>query len=398
MSPAWAIIIVIVAAGVAIAAMLFVRRNAPEGSYFADGDRAAGVFGVIATGFSVLLGLIVFLAFESYDQSRVGAEEEARLVAQQFETAQFLPAAVRRELGHELVCYARFVVNEWPRLESANDDTVDTVNPWAVALFRTLKVTNPRTVAEQTAYDKWLDRTADREEARDDRIHGAVGVIPGTLWIVLLFITGAIFVFMLFFADSGERAVTQALMMGSVIAVITATLLLIRFLDDPFRDGYGGLKPVAMERTLRLLDQQRRIVGDRGAVAMRRGRKTAAGRSRSMSAASHERQEAHPCRAHGAGCDGPARARRPGHRLVELPGIALARRAGGGAEPSPRQSASSRRAPPVSRTGRARSTSSSSSSGSMRARRATPSWPPSTAPASPTGSSRRSGPGSHGSL
>ena len=32
------------------------------------------VFGVLATGFSVLLGFIVFLAFESYDQSRSGAE------------------------------------------------------------------------------------------------------------------------------------------------------------------------------------------------------------------------------------------------------------------------------------------------------------------------------------
>ena len=139
-------------------------------------------------------------------------------------------------------------------------------NPWPVALFRTLKVTHPKSVAEQSAYDKWLDRTADRENARNDRIHGAVGVIPGTLWVVLFFITAAIFVFMLFFADSAERAATQALMMGSVIAVITATLLLIRFLDDPFRDGFGGLKPVAMERTLGILDVQRRVVGDRGAL------------------------------------------------------------------------------------------------------------------------------------
>jgi hypothetical protein len=265
MSAAWAVTIVISAAGVAVAAMLLVRRRAPEGSFFADGDRAAGVFGVIATGFSVLLGLIVFLAFESYDQSRTGAEAEARLVTQQFETAQFLPVVVRRQFGDELVCYARFVVSAWPKLASAaQKDTVDTSNPWTVALFRTLKATNPRTVVEQAAYDKWLDRTADREEARNDRIHGAVGVIPGTLWLVLLFITAVIFVFMLFFADSAERAVTQALMMGSVIAVITATLLLIRFLDDPFRVGFGGVKPVAMERTLRILAEQRRAVGDSG--------------------------------------------------------------------------------------------------------------------------------------
>ena len=197
---------------------------------------------------------------------RSGAEAEARLVVQQFETAQFLPVRVRRDLGHELVCYSRFVVSDWSRLDLRGRRTVDTANPWGVALFRTLKVTHPRSAAEQSAYDKWLDRTADREKARSDRIHGAVGVIPWSLWVVLLFITGVIFVFMLFFADSAERAVVQGMMMGSVIAVITATLLLIQFLDDPFRDGFGGLKPVAMERTLHILDAQRRLVGDAGVL------------------------------------------------------------------------------------------------------------------------------------
>jgi hypothetical protein len=46
------------------------------------------VFGVLATGFSVLLGFIIFLGFTSYDASRSGAEEEATIVAQQVQTAQ----------------------------------------------------------------------------------------------------------------------------------------------------------------------------------------------------------------------------------------------------------------------------------------------------------------------
>ena len=71
--------------------MLLVRRRAPEGSFFADGDRASGVFGVLATGFSVLLGFIVFLAFESYDESRTGAEREALAIGQQTETGPVLP-------------------------------------------------------------------------------------------------------------------------------------------------------------------------------------------------------------------------------------------------------------------------------------------------------------------
>ena len=80
---------------VTITAMLLVRRRAPAGSYFTDGDRASGVFGVLATGFSVLLGFIIFLAFQSYDQARAGAETEAVVLAQQVQTAQFLPTDSR---------------------------------------------------------------------------------------------------------------------------------------------------------------------------------------------------------------------------------------------------------------------------------------------------------------
>ena len=81
-------------------------------------------------------------------------------------------------------------------------------------------------------------------------------MIPTPLWIVLFFSAGLIFVFMLFFADSGERALVQAMLMGTVVAVITAMLLLLSFLDNPFHDGVGGLRPVAMERALEIIDQE----------------------------------------------------------------------------------------------------------------------------------------------
>jgi len=78
----WAGLIVVVVTALANTAMLLVRRRAPAGSYFEDGDRAAGVVGVLATGFAVLLGFVVFLAFESFDTSRSGAETEAEIVTQ----------------------------------------------------------------------------------------------------------------------------------------------------------------------------------------------------------------------------------------------------------------------------------------------------------------------------
>src|SRR4029079_16738319 len=159
---AFAILIIVVTTSAAIAAMLWVRRKAPDGSYFNDGDRAAGVFGVLSTGFAVLLGFVVFLAFTSYDSARAGAESEARIVAQQVETAQLLPPAVSGELTSELVCYARSVAGvQWDRMEAGT--LGDDLNPWATKLAAVLRQSDPQTATEQAAFSKWLDERSARE-------------------------------------------------------------------------------------------------------------------------------------------------------------------------------------------------------------------------------------------
>ena len=256
MSLLWTIVILLVANSVAIGAMLLIRRGAPEGSRFKDGDRASGVFGVLAGGFAIFAGFIIFLAFTSYDESRTGGETEALTVLQQWETAQLMPPAVRDRLSGGLVCYGRTVVEqEWPLMEQGRGG--DTFNPWTIALFRTVRLANPVKATEQSAFDKWLDQTSDREAGRRDRLHGAEGIIPSSIWVVLFLIALVVFVFMLFFADSGEGAGAQAVLMGSATTVIVLTLLAINALDNPYAGAVGRLKPVAMERTLRLLNLAR---------------------------------------------------------------------------------------------------------------------------------------------
>ena len=261
MSLLWSIAILLAVNVATIAAMLLVRRGAPEGSRFKDGDRASGVFGVLAGGFAIFAGFIIFLAFTSYDQSRSGGEAEALAVVQQFETAELLPDNVRDRLTGEIVCYGRSVVHqEWPRMEDGRGG--DTINPWAVALFRSLRLVNPTSASEGSAFDKWLDQTADREEARRDRLHGAEGIIPASIWLVLFLIAAVVFAFMLFFADSGEGAGAQAMLMGSATTVIARTLFAINALDNPYRGALGRLEPVAMERSLRILSSARGIVNE----------------------------------------------------------------------------------------------------------------------------------------
>jgi hypothetical protein len=164
------------------------------------------------------------------------------------------------ELTGQLVCYARFVIHgEWDRMEAGT--LGEDINPWGVEMFRTLQGVELSSPVEETAYGKWLDQTSTREEARQDRIHGAVGVMPTPLWIGLFVILAIVLVYMFGFADSGERAWVQGMYAGSVVAVIVTMLLLLGFLDEPFRGDVGGLQPVAMERTELIIDQQLAVIG-----------------------------------------------------------------------------------------------------------------------------------------
>ena len=66
----------IVLGAIAIAVGLFLLPSPPLARRAAGSPTATalpGVFGVLATGFAVLLGFVVYLAFLSYDTARSGA-------------------------------------------------------------------------------------------------------------------------------------------------------------------------------------------------------------------------------------------------------------------------------------------------------------------------------------
>ena len=271
MSILLAALIVVVVAALAIAAMLFVRRGAPEGSYFADGDRAVGRVRRARHHVRDPRRLRRLPGLRELRHVADGAETEARVIAQQFEIVQFLPAPAAKALTGELGCYARNVVHEeWPEMADGHPPNA---NPWGVALFRTLRPPIPARPPSRRPTRSTSTSARTRRWHEQDRVHGAEGVIPTPLWIVLGLSATILFVYMLFFADSGEGRVTQAMLMGSVAVVVTSLLLLLWFLDNPFHGGVGSLKPVAMERTLALLEQQAPVVGGVDVPLRRIGRR-----------------------------------------------------------------------------------------------------------------------------
>lgn len=82
--------------------------------------------------------------------------------------------------------------------------------------------------------------------------------MPEPLWLALVLGAILLIVFMCFFADRSEAFFVQAMMIGAITAVVLAGLLVIRFLDRPYENSTGSIKPDAMRQTLRLIEREAR--------------------------------------------------------------------------------------------------------------------------------------------
>ena len=132
---------------------------------------------------------------------------------------------------------------------------------WVVRLNTSIFQFEPVEEQDKAALTQWLDKDGVRQDTRHGRIAEATPFVPTPLWAILL-IGGAIsVVFVLSFADSGERFLVQALMIGSVTAIFVSSILFVDFLDHPYENTPGSIKPVDMTRTLEAMTADQKASG-----------------------------------------------------------------------------------------------------------------------------------------
>jgi hypothetical protein len=105
---------------------------------------------------------------------------------------------------------------------------------------------NCTATSRDSAFDHWFDQSAERREGRRGRLAEAEPLVPRLVWLALFLGGGLIIVYMCFYADPREPAFVQALMVGSVTTMVVAGLLVVRFLDRPYTNASGSIKPTAM--------------------------------------------------------------------------------------------------------------------------------------------------------
>ena len=265
MEPWLAALIILGVAALSAAGMLLVRRRAPAGTFFKDPIPGGAVYTVAGTAYMVILAFVFFIAFESYGGAKADAEEEATATLAMFHAALPFGPAARAELQGQMICYAREVISDgWPAMrEGGGSSVVDARVAAMEESAEQIPVNDPKQAA---AFEHWFALNEERRQGRQGRIGEAEGLVPPVVWLILIIGAVVVIASVALFADREEAAVPQAALAAGIAIIVASGLVLVRFLDKPYEDKSGSIKPTAMERTLVSMEREHR---ERGGAVIR---------------------------------------------------------------------------------------------------------------------------------
>lgn len=250
-------LIVAVAAAAAVGVMHLVRSRSKIDHFFIEVERGAGIFAFLGTAFAVILAFVVLEAFQSFNDAKSGAEEEATTLVQLSRTAEFFPAAEQEPIEGVLICYGRAVINdEWPAMKEGRRSPV--VQTWVNRFQDDLKELHPHTPAEEAAFLQLLDQQDKRTDARRVRLSEANRALPAPVWFFLGLGALTTVGFAFFFADRRELFIVQGSLIAAITALVISGLLLVWFLDHPYENRSGSIKPDEMERQLVIVEREQK--------------------------------------------------------------------------------------------------------------------------------------------
>jgi hypothetical protein len=260
-----AALIIVGAAALSAVGMLIVRRRAPAGTWFNDPIPAGAVYTVAGTAYMVIVAFVFFVAFESYGGAKADAEEEATATLAMFHAVGPFDPAARSLLEEQLICYAREVISDgWPAMQRGGGSSV--VDARVAAMEEAVERVPVDDAKQAAAFEHWFALNEERRQGRQGRIGEAEGLVPSVVWLILILGAVVAVASVFFFADPRERAATQAAMIAAVAIIVVSGLVLVRFLDKPYEDTSGSIKPTAMTRTLEQMEQDHR---ERGQAVVR---------------------------------------------------------------------------------------------------------------------------------
>ncbi len=252
---ALSVVFILVCTALAIGMFIVIRRYfAPPGGYYHDAEVASGIFGVVGTGYAVVIGFVIFSVFGSYDAARINVAQEAVSMRQLASTAAYFDVKDTQALRGELICYGRAVVNdEWPAMQESRESTL--VTGWVGRLDATTQAMDVESTKKSAALQNWFQQSKDRQEGRRGRIAESAPFVPAFVWTLLVVLLVVVLFYQCLFAEPRRPLFAQAVGVGAMAVTLVSALTLVWMLDRPFNDRGAMLSSARIQAVVLDMEQ-----------------------------------------------------------------------------------------------------------------------------------------------
>lgn len=195
-------------------------------------DVAGFLFSAVGVLYAVLLGFVVVVVWQKYDEIVANVQNEVDSVGNLYHSVDGYDALSRATIRHDLDTYARIVATvEWQAMAQGRGvpDTADGVLEDAAYRVDTFKPKDYKEFAAQQASIGNMQRLYD---ARRQRLIHSDATVPPILWFAL--ISGALAMVGFCYIFGVENRPAQLLMTAILVALIGILFVVIQEFSTPF--------------------------------------------------------------------------------------------------------------------------------------------------------------------
>lgn len=235
------VVVIIIAATIAHAV---VQRGMARRKIPLQNDVAGFIFSVVGVLYAVVLGFVVIIAWQKYDQAQNYVDGEVAAAADLYHAVTAMPPDLRAVVEPKLRAYVhRMATADWQDMsrQTFMNGDIETLEQISSAVYHH----EPRNAGDQDVHAQALDQLTLLFDARRQRLSEGDPAVPAILWFAL--IAGAVATIGCAFLFAMENRGAQLLMTALLAGLIGVLFVVIWEFDLPF-SGAVAVAPQGWQR------------------------------------------------------------------------------------------------------------------------------------------------------
>jgi hypothetical protein len=214
-----------------VGGLFLVRKFVSHEALRLNHEVAGALLSIIGTLYSVVLGLVVVGALNTFQQARVTVAQEANCLHDIFHLAAGLPQPIEKHIEEDCLEYATVLIkDEWKQME--NGRYSDKAHMLVNDMWTTLVRYQPQTQKESDLHSSLLAQMDALDDNRQVRLNQATPIYDFIIWTVLIG-GGAVLVFFTYFF-AVKKLMVQVIMTAMVALILSLNLTIVAMFGYPY--------------------------------------------------------------------------------------------------------------------------------------------------------------------